>query len=1111
MKKNDLTSPNLATYVKKMLRIMKLTTIFMFLGILNTFAGVYSQDAPISVNILDGTLTDLFNAIEKKTDYKIFYKTSLINDANHINVAVNQKPVAELLTMALEGKNLSFDVVDKVIVITPMENKQQQKVSGTITDAVTGELLPGVSISVEGTSAGVISDLNGKYEIEVPSSPNAALTFSFVGYITEKIVVSGQTTIMVTLTPDIKKLEEIVVVGYGLQKKVDLTGSVSSISAQDLESRPITQASQALAGLASGVSVSQNSGRPGDDGGTIRIRGTGTFSDAGNDPLVLVDGLASSINAVDPDNIQSISVLKDAASASIYGTRAANGVILIETKHGQKGKHQVGYNSYVGWQKVTALPEFLDSWEYATLKNEANENEGLAKTYTDEEIAKYKSGSDPDNYPNVPHLKNLVTSGSGFQTNHNLNFMGGEGKNSYLFSLGYLHQDGIVTKDHYDRYNFLLNFDSKIKENLKLKVNLSGNSSVRKEPRDYDGDMNHMIGYAVREAPIFAGKKSDGTYGYQDNYSPEGWLASESFNKYKDKRLLGGVELSWELFKGFTLSGKAGYNYNCYTNDYYAAKFEFDSTKTVEPSNLTVKSGDNSLVTLQSLVQYTKKIDKHSFTLLAGFSQESSREDWTSGYRKTFSNDLLYELNAGSETGMSSSGSGSEWALRSYFGRLNYSFKERYLFEANARYDGTSRFPEKGRWGLFPSLSAGWRISEESFIKDNLRWIDNLKLRASWGKLGNQNVGNYPYQNVVKLGNNYSFGGTLASGAAVTSLSNSDITWESTQVTDIGLDVNILKNKLGLVFDYFDKTTSDILYSISVSGVLGLTPSEVNAGEVKNTGFEVLLNYQETIGKVRVGVIPNFSYIRNKVTKLANVEKDIDKGLFIGKPISSIYGYEADGLFVNDADIASYATQPSTAKPGMIRYKDISGPNGVPDGSVDATYDRKVIGNTIPKYSYGATITADYKGFDFSLLLEGLGGYEKQMGSYMAFAFYNSGQIQRWQADNRWTTENPDRNAKYPALTSLNQGSENTQTSTFWIKNASFLRVKNVQLGYSFSNSALQKIKIDKFRVYISGQNLFSFNHFYKGWDPEMYQATGDSPSFYPITSVYTIGINVKF
>jgi TonB-dependent starch-binding outer membrane protein SusC len=968
-----------------------------------------------------------------------------------------------------------------------------------------GDPIIGANVYEKGTTNGTITDLEGNFSVNV--KPGAYLQISYIGFISQEVKPTKNMTII--LKENLEILDEVVVVGYGTQKKINLTGAITSVSSKALENRPVTQTSQALAGLASGVSVTQSSSRPGDDGASIKIRGMGTFSSAGSDPLVLIDGLAASINDIDPNNVKSISILKDAASASIYGTRAANGVILIESKRGQKGKMQISYNAYAGWQNATALPDLVDSWKFATMKNEANINQGYSATYTDEEIQKFKDGSDPDNYPNVNHLKNLLTSGSGFQTNHNISFVGGSDKSSYLLSLGYLRQNGLLDKNNNDKYNFQLNIDNQLTNNLKLNANIGGYVSNTMEPRSNDS-MTSMIGYAVREGSIYAGRKSDGTYGYQDNYCPEGWMDSNSFTNNKSNMFMGGAELEWSPLKDFSVSGKAGYKYYNYYNKDYVSELVYDANKTYTPNSLTVSNGWNSLVTLQLIAKYNKTIKDHKFNILGGISQEEYQSNWGSSYRQDFPNDELYELNAGSTTGQTATGSATEWGLRSFFGRINYSFKDRYLLEVNARYDGTSRFPSDGRWGLFPSVSAGWRISEESFMKD-ISWVNNLKLRVSWGKLGNQNIGNYPYQNTVSLGKDYPFGGTMSSGATVTTLANEDISWETTAVTDLGLDFTIF-NKLDVIFDVFNKKTSDILYTISTSSVLGMTPSEVNAASVKNTGFEIMLNYHTNIGKVNISIAPNFSYTKNQVTSLASgLSQDISSNLFVGKSLDAIYGYVADGLFVDQSDIDTYADQPYSAEPGFVRYKDISGPDGVPDGTVDATYDRKVIGSSLPKYAYGITFSTEYKGLDFSMLFQGLGGYKQQMGSYQAYAFYNSGSIQQWQIDNRWTSENPDRNAKYIKLTSLSQGSGTIQTSTYWLRNASFLRCKNLQIGYTFPKNISEKLSLSQLRVYFSGQNLFSLNSYYKGWDPEMYQPTGDSPSFYPITAVYTFGLNIKF
>ena len=1097
--------------IKHLFRMMRNTLLALFVFAGTAFATEsYSQTMKVTVVADNVSTGKVISEIEKQTDYLFVYNVNEVNLKRNVKVNAQNKSVAEVLNKVFEGTDIYYAMEGKNIMLMSKAKdgeavQQANKVTGIVKDA-NGEPVIGANVMVKGQSIGTITDIDGRFVLDAPK--DAVLQITYIGYASQEVKVFGKREINVVLKEDTETLEEVVVVGYGVQKKVNLTGSVSSVTSESLDSRPITQTSQALAGLSSGITVTQSSGRPGGDQASLKIRGVGTFSSAGSDPLVLIDGLSGSMNDVDPNNIESISVLKDAASAAIYGTRAANGVILIETKRGKKGKTQVSYNGYIGWQSATQLPDFLDSWDYAAMRNEADENDGLSATYSPEEIQKFRNGTDPDNYPNVNHLKDLVTSGSGFQTGHNVTLSSGGEKLAYLFSIGYLHQDGIVAENSYSKYNFQLNIDNQILSNLHLKANLSGYSSTIDEPYTGDGDMSRMIGLAVREYAAIPGRKSDGTYGYQDLFCPEGWLDSDSFRKDSNKNFTGGMELTWEPLKGLSFSGKVGYNYSNYYNKRYASTLVFDENKTFSPNSLNVSNGNTTLTTLQFLSRYSKSIKGHHFDILLGISQEEYKQNWGDGYRKDFPNDLLHELNAGSTNGQTASGSGTEWGLRSFFGRINYSLMDKYLLELNARYDGTSRFPTDGRWGLFPSVSLGWRISEENFIKENLHWVDNMKLRASWGKLGNQNIGNYPYQNVLSLGINYPFGNTMSSGAAVTTLANHDITWETTSVFDLGFDFTILGGKLDFVFDYFDKRTSDILYNVSASNILGMTPSEVNAASVKNTGVEFNLRYNTQIGDLKLHLAPNFSYFKNRVASLANgKQQDIDKGLFVGESLDAIYGYVADGLFVNQEDIDKYPKQPYNAEPGFVRYKDISGPNGVPDGQVDATYDRKVLGSTIPKFSYGLTVSAEYKNFDFSLLLQGLGGFKKKMGNYQAYAFYNNGNIQRWQMENRWTEENPDRNAEYIKLTALNEGAGTIMTSSYWLRNGTFLRAKNLQIGYTLPTHLTKKVNIEKARVYFSGQNLFCISDFYKGWDPELSQ----DQSFYPITAVYSLGINLKF
>ncbi len=994
---------------------------------------------------------------------------------------------------------------------------QIKNIKGTVTDT-SGEPLIGVSIVEKGTSNGTVSDMDGNFTISTNNSNTLVVTY--IGYAQQEVQAAAGKTLKILLKEDAELLDEVVVVGYGTQKKVDLTGSVATVSAKELANKPVTSTAQALAGLAPGLSVLQNSGRPG-AGASVKIRGTGTFSSAGTSPLVLIDGLSGDIDDVDPNDIQNISFLKDAASASIYGNRAANGVILIETKKGMAGKTTVTYNASFGWQSPTALPDFLPSWEYAEYYNMAMRNMGKQDAYTAEQIQKYRDGSDPDNYPNVNHLKWLLESGSGFQHQHNVNIQGGNNTLSYNLSVGYRNQEGMTADTNNERMTALFSMKSELSKSLHLNLNINAYNNTYNAPNGEPQSIDGMIGYTVREGAIYAGQKSDGSFGYQDNYSPEAWLNGESFIKNISRNVSASAQLTWDTpVKGLSFTGKAGVNYWTKYDKAYRAETYFDATKTIGPSTLSVWSANNTYTTVEALANYERQFKKHHVKILAGTSIEQSSNKGLEGYRNTFPNNYLYELGSGDSSTASNNSSLEEYALHSFFGRLNYAFDDRYLFEANIRYDGSSRFAEGHRWGLFPSVSAGWRVSEEGFWKDSSlsRWFDNLKVRLSYGVLGNQNIGLYPYQQTYSLGYNYPLGSpaSLNSGASMTVYNNQDITWEKTAITDIGIDFSLWKGRLSGTVDYFYKYTSDILAPVEVTDIMGRSVGQSNVGAVSNQGIEVNLAYNGHVGKeFQFSIAPNFTWVKNAVEELANgATEEINNGRIVGQPIGIIYGYKTDGLFVDQTEIDNAPEQligKLGIKPGYVKYKDISGPDGVPDGKVDAQYDRTVLGSTTPKFYYGLNLTASYKGFDFSALFQGLGGHKRLIGSYMAYAFYNGGQIQRWQADNCWTEENPNKWAEYPRLETLNMNNTNLQTSDYWVRDASFLRLKNIQLGYTLPKAWVSKIGIQNLHIYVSGQNLLNFNSFYQGWDPENEIGTGDAPSYYPINKIVSVGLNVKF
>lgn len=993
----------------------------------------------------------------------------------------------------------------------------QTLVKGNIKD-VSGEPLIGVSIKEKGTSNGTVSDLDGNFAIT--TSKSNFLQVSYIGYISQEIKAENGKTLQIVLQENSEILEDVVVVGYGTQKKVNLTGSVSAVTAKELANKPVTSTAQALAGLAPGLSVLQNSGRPG-AGASVKIRGTGTFSSAGTAPLVLIDGLSGNLDDVDPNDIQNISFLKDAASASIYGNRAANGVILIETKKGASGKTTITYNNSFGWQSPTELPDFLPSWEYVTYYNMAMKNMGKQEAYTAEQIQKYRDGSDPDNYPNVNHLKWLLESGSGFQHQHNLSIQGGNNNLSYNLSVGYRNQEGMTANTNNERLTALFSMKSELSKCLHLNLNINAYNNKYNAPNGEPQSIDGMIGYAVREGAIYAGRKSDGSFGYQDNYSPEAWLNSESFVKNISRNVSASTQLTWDTpIKGLSIIGKAGVTYWTKYDKAYRAETYFDANKTIGPSTLSIWTANNTYTTFEALATYEKQIKKHYFKLLAGTSVEQSSNKGLEGSRNTFPNNYLYELGSGDGSTASNNSSLEEYALQSFFGRVNYSFNDRYLLEANLRYDGSSRFAKGHRWGLFPSVSAGWRITEEDFWKQSslAETVDNLKLRVSYGVLGNQNIGLYPYQQTYSLGYNYPIGNpaALQSGAYMASYNNQDITWEKTAITDVGIDFSLWKGRFSGSVDYFYKYTSDILAPVEVTSIMGRSVGQSNVGAVSNKGIEVYLTYNGKIGKDFIfSVSPNFTWIKNAVEKLANgAKEEINNGRIVGQPIGIIYGYKTDGLFVDQAEIDKAPEQlvgKSGIKPGYVKYQDISGPNGVPDGQVDAQYDRTVLGSTTPKFYYGLNLTAAYKGFDFSALFQGLGGHKRLIGSYMAYAFYNGGQIQRWQAEKCWTEENPNKWAEYPRLETLNMNNTNLQTSDYWVRDASYLRLKNVQIGYTLPKELVSKVGLQNIHIYVSGQNLLNINKFYKGWDPENEIGTGDAPSYYPINKIYSFGLNIKF
>ena len=1119
MKKKSTYGSSIPFLNINLFRKMKLILLFVAISFFQLSAvESYAQNAKINLSLSDVTLEEAIKTIEANTQFVFFFSNSAVDMTKHVDLNVKNGNIKEVLNQILSS--YKYRIEDNKIVLLG-EVQQDGKIWGVVSDAFGP--IAGANVVVKGTTNGTITDMDGRFSLDAPKG--AKLQISYIGYITKELTVDTKTDYVIELVEDSQALEEVVVVGYGTEKKVNVIGSIAQIGSEKLENRSTPQLSNVLTGQMAGVTVIQRSGRPGNSGGEIRVRGVGSFGGESNksDALVLIDGIPGKLNDVSSEDVESISVLKDASTAAIYGSRAANGVILVTTKTGKEGKVSVGYNGYVGFNTPTALPEFVDTWQYATLYNEAVGREA----YTQEEIQKFRDGSDPDHYANARYLDE-VFSRKGLQTGHDVTINGGNAENKYMVSFGYLKQNGIVEKNDYQRYNARVNLINEILPGLKLTSRLSGVYGNRKEPMAPGGDDADNMLVLIQKALRFPGLTptilSDGSFGAgrELHGTPAGWIKSDSFYENPEFSLNANVRLDYNPIKDLQLSAIGAYTYTNGEERTYSSTMKLSGDRVLGPSELKHKMGKTIYKTFQATAEYNKTIGGHTFGILAGYSWEQEDYRYVQGSRDKFpGNDLPY-LNAGSPDNQKSEGTGNAWAIQSGFGRLRYNFNERYLFESTVRYDGSSRFPQSKKFGFFPSVAAGWRLSEENFFKENesLGFISNLKLKVSWGRLGNQNIGNYPYQSVYELGQNYPFGDTYTQGAAVTTAVDPTIKWEETETIDGGLEAVFWNGLLSVNASYFNRRTYDILYkpSGSVSTILGQKISEMNTGELKNFGWEFEVGHRNKIGDVSYNVNANLSIIKNKLTTLGvgNVEQlngMVGNGsdLFIGYPIQMYYGYVSDGVFLDENDIKSWYDQSKVTpnpQPGDIRYKDISGPDGVPDGKIDPNYDRVYLGSRIPKFTFGLNLGVEYKGLDLSVLLQGVAGVTGMLDGFAGWAFRGDGNIQKWQAEGRFDPANPTRYPAYPRLEDLsNSTTPNIVTSDFWTQDASYIRLKNIQLGYTFPKKMLQAAKISNLRVYVQAENPLCWNKYKPGWDPEI----NTSGNYYPILATYTFGVNFKF
>ncbi|SFE66377.1 SusC/RagA family TonB-linked outer membrane protein [Spirosoma endophyticum] len=1001
-------------------------------------------------------------------------------------------------------------------------------ITGTV-KGQNGETLPGINVVIKNTTKGTSTDANGKFTIDAPA--DAILVFSGIGFTTQEVSVNRRSKLDVALVTDNKQLDEVVVVGYGTQKRNSLTNSVSQIGAEEIARRPVSNIQQSLQGQMPGVTVLDQGGSPGRTNTAIRVRGittfnigstnsnginnstsgsTGSYDLSKNDALVIVDGIEQRLSDINPDDIETVTVLKDAASTAIYGSRATNGVVVVTTKRAKGSKVQVDYNGYYAIQNSINKPQMMGLEDYMRMQVAAYTNAGsaLPARFTEASIQAYITATDRERYP-LPNTWFQTVLHAAPQQNHTIAVSGGNEAIRTRLSLRYQDQAGIIT--HYA---------SKIGE-IRLNTDYTISPKIR-----VSGDINYRYNYSVAPTvdPIdrlYHGslwavpKYADGTYGLstQGNnplMNAEIGGDSKRFTDY----LAGYVKAEWEIVDGLTFSTQlAGRGFftseKNYTNAFTNVDKITNITKTVANNSLTEVRNTLREYTLINLLTYEKSLGSHNFKGLLGYSQIGNTQTFLTAYRERFYNNDIQSISQGANDGTkSNSGSDAIYGLRSYFGRINYDYDGKYLLEVNGRYDGSSKFTGEKQYSFFPSFSAGWRLSKESFWQGLQSTVNDLKVRGSWGVTGNQSVNLYSYYAALAA-SGYDFNGASVQGYRQTTLANTSLGWESTKQLDLGLDASFLNRRMNLTVDYYRKLTSDILLNLDIPATVGLLAPPQNAGSVENKGWEFSLSYRggKNPSALQYNLGANFSINDNKVVDLKGTGpyitgSDIDPRYIIavGLPINTLWGYKTDGLFQTQQQITEYkATYAANTKPGDVKYVDLNG-----DGKIDAN-DMTNIGNSFPKFTFGLNSNFSYRNFELSLLFQGAAKVDTRLAGSLAEMGNQEGFTASIYANNYWTPENTGARFARPLKFDL----RNVATSDRLVIDGSYVRLKNVQVAYSLPAAIANKVRLNRIRAYVSATNIFTISKLNE-WhlDPEAGSGRG---VYYPQTALYTLGLNLHF
>lgn len=1128
----------------QILRKMKLTLMLLFLTVLTSIAAdSYSQSVKLTLKLENTRIEDVLGRIEDQSKFRFFYNEE-INLEKRISLSASDESIVNILDEIFRGKGIHYEIVDRQIILTNnvdfknSTSQQQKSVSGKVTDS-SGASLPGVSVVVKDTTNGTITDSNGNYSISgIPE--NAVLQFSFVGMKTQEVAIGSKTTINITLAEDAIGIEEVVAVGYGTQKKVNLTGSISSIRSEKLNSIPTQTISQAVMGKASGVFIKNVNGQPGDSKGIqYNIRGFG-------DALIIIDGVpgtSDEMNQIDPSDIEEFNILKDAASGAVYGSRAGNGVILIKTKRGKLSDAVFTYSSNYSLQHFSIKPDFVSSTQYLEMENLAQFNAGLAPIWTNEQIKNYKDGKDRNKYPNTDWW-NATLRKFAPQTQHNINIRGGNEKVRYFVSGGYFHQDGMLRSDDikYDRYNLRSNLDVSLTKRLTVGIDLSF------AMQDYIGPRNQLersdvlgIMTMLRRArsyyPLHPGGDETKLVKMANGLLPTVLSEIDNMGFRKSNNYEGDtkVTLSYDLPFGFKTKAIINFNRTYYKYKEKTAKepvYTYNNGVytpagyTNDPSKLYQKESFLGNLNQQYFLTWDKSITDNNLSALFVYELLSNKSDYIEASRIRYLYDIDY-LFAGPTLDSYNNGSATEDGRRSFVSRINYNYKGKYLLELNGRYDGSPRFPSETRWGFFPSASIGWRISEEGFLKDKVSFINNLKVRASYGKMGNDQIGTFQYLSTFSLNGGYIYDGAtnvVDKGIKSDILPNTYITWEKMSTLNAGVDFTIFNSLIEGSFDYFYRKRSDVLGSrnASIPDIVGASMPLVNYGKFDNRGWEISLDHKNSINGIKYSIGGNISWNREKClyideNEFANVEAK-RRGTQVGQWTDAYWGIMTDGLFQSKEEIGNWADidgkNNATLLPGDVKKVDYNGDGRITDE------DKVIIGRgTSPKLTYGINASISWKHFDLNMLWQGAGLYNFDLSNSPDYSkqFYGGNTpLTEWYK-NSYTPENPwiptnTKNARWPLWRSGPQnGNESYQSSEFWLINGAYIRLKTIDLGYSLSENLIKKWGIDNCRFFISGYNVLTFSAL-NFLDPEVdtspRRVFGD---YYPPVGSYSIGLQIQF